>query len=61
VLASRIRAAKDVQKLIYQIRQNPDHIVRREQVLSVVDSLCEAVLETMDAYLEELNDAANNK
>jgi|GEM_PF-6138351 len=59
-LASKARtaAAKELQKLVYQVQRNPDQIVTRDQAMRVIDGICEAVIRTIETHLEERDDAA---
>jgi len=59
-IKARTTAAKELQKLVYQVQRNPDQIVTRDQAMRVIDGICEAVITTIETYLEEQNNAVNN-
>lgn len=59
-IKARTAAAKELQKLVYQVQQNPEQIVTRDQAMRVVDGICEAVIATIETYLQEQDDAVNN-
>jgi hypothetical protein len=59
-IKARTAAAKELQKLVYQVQQNPEKIVTRDQAMRVIDGICEAVITTIETYLEEQNNAVNN-
>lgn len=58
-IAARTAAAKELQKLVYQVQRNPEQIVTRDQAMRVIDSICEAVITTIETYLED-KDAVNH-
>lgn len=59
-IKARTAAAKELQKLVYQVQRNPDQIVTRDQAMRVIDGICEAVIATIETYLQEQDDAVNN-
>lgn len=59
-IKARTAAAKELQKLVYQVQQNPEKIVTRDQAMRVIDGICEAVIATIETYIQEQDDAVNN-